>query len=56
MSEKKKEAKPGETVDDSGIYKDKNGKRTTLVKGKTAPPTAKPKQKHKQDVDTNPEN
>jgi hypothetical protein len=32
--------KPGEKVHESGIYKDpKSGKKTTLDKGETAPPT-----------------
>lgn len=48
--------KPGEKTKDSGIYKDKSGKKTTQVKGKTAPPTSRKGQKHEQDVDTNPNN
>ena len=52
----KKTVKPGEKTQDSGIYKDKSGKKTTQVKGKKAPPTSGKGQKHKQDVDTNPEN
>jgi hypothetical protein len=52
----KKTVKPGEKTKDSGIYKDTGGKKTTQVKGKTAPPTKKKGQKHKQDVDTNPKN
>jgi len=32
--------RPGQTVDRSGIYRDtKSGENTTLVRGKTAPPT-----------------
>jgi hypothetical protein len=32
--------RPGERVNNSGIYRDpKSGERTTLVQGKTAPPT-----------------
>ena len=35
--------RPGETVQNSGIYQgSKSGERTTLVSGKTAPPTPKP--------------
>jgi hypothetical protein len=52
----KKTVKPGEKTQDSGIYKDKGGKKTTQVKGKTAPPTSGKGQKHKQNVDTNPKN
>ena len=52
----KKTVKPGEKTPDSGIYKQKGGKKTTQVKGKTAPPTTKKGGKHKQDVDTNPKN
>ncbi len=53
----KKTVKPGEKVDDSGIYEgDKAGERTTLVKGKTVPPTSKKGEKNKQKVDTNPSN
>lgn len=51
-----KTVKPGEKTKDSGIYKDEGGKKTTQVKGKTAPPTGGKDQKHKQDVDTNPKN
>lgn len=56
MVTKKKTVKPGEKTPDSGIYKQKGGKKTTQVKGKTAPPTSKKGQKHKQKVDTNPNN
>lgn len=52
---KKKTVKPGEKTEDSGIYK-AGKKKTTQVKGKTAPPTSKKGQKHKQKVDTNPKN
>jgi hypothetical protein len=53
----KKTVKPGEKVEDSGIYEgSKGGKKTTLVKGKTAPPTSKKGEKNKQKVDTNPKN
>ncbi len=54
---KKKTVKPGEKVEDSGIYEGtKGGKKTTLVKGKTTPPTSKKGEKNKQKVDTNPKN
>ena len=53
---KKKEVESGEKTPDSGIYEDENGKRTTQVEGNTAPPTSKKNQKHKQKVDTNPNN
>lgn len=60
MAEKKanskKTIKPGENVQDSGIYTDDSGNKTTQVKGKTAPPTSGKGQKHKQKVDTNPNN
>jgi hypothetical protein len=52
----KKSVKPGEKTEDSGIYKAEGGKKTTQVKGKTAPPTSGKGKKHKQDVDTNPNN
>ena len=51
-----KTVKPGEKTKDSGIYKDESGKKTTQVKGKTAPPTGGKGEEHKQKVDTNPEN
>ena len=47
----KRTLKPGETVQISGQYKTKGPRwglsktEFTLVKGKSAPPTAKPKQK-----------
>jgi hypothetical protein len=47
--------KPGEKVPDSGIYEDSRSKeRTTLVRGKTAPPTSEPGSKWREVVDTNP--
>ncbi len=52
----KKTVKPGEKTQDSGIYKDSSGNKTTQVKGKTAPPTTKKGQKHDQNTDTNPNN
>ncbi|MDH5426405.1 MAG: YjzC family protein [Gammaproteobacteria bacterium] len=48
--------KPGQKVQDSGIYRDGSGKRATMVKGEPAPPTSKKGQKWKQVVDTNPDN
>lgn len=56
MSKEKKIVKPGEKVKDSGIYKDDSGRRATMVKGETAPPTSKPGQEWIQVVDTNPKN
>lgn len=53
---KKPTVKPGETVKDSGIYKDESGKKATMVKGEPAPPTTKKGQVWKQIVDTNPDN
>jgi hypothetical protein len=38
--------KPGKSVPKSGQYKTPGREETTLVKGKTAPPTPKPGQKH----------
>jgi hypothetical protein len=38
--------KPGEIVPKSGQYTNPGGKETTLVRGKPAPPTAKPGQTH----------
>jgi hypothetical protein len=52
----KKTVKPGEKTEDSGIYEDESGNKTTQVKDKTAPPTTKKGDKHKQKVDTNPKN
>jgi hypothetical protein len=55
MVTKKKTVKPGEKTPDSGIYKS-GKKKTTQVKGKTAPPTSGKGEEHKQEVDTNPNN
>ncbi len=52
----KKTVKPGEKTQDSGIYEDESGEKTTQVKGHTAPPTSKKGQKHNQKVDTNSKN
>ncbi len=52
----KKTVKPGEKTQDSGIYEDGSGGKSTQVKGKTAPPTKGKGQKHKQKTDTNPNN
>ncbi|MCW5600438.1 hypothetical protein [Nitrosomonas sp.] len=46
--------KPGQSVKDSGIYRDNSGKRATLVKGEPAPPTSEKGQVWTQVVDTNP--
>lgn len=54
--QRKPTVKPGQKVQDSGIYQDDSGKRATMVKGEPAPPTTKPGQKWKQVVDTNPKN
>jgi hypothetical protein len=49
--------KPGQTVPDSGIYRGtKSGEQSTLVGGKTAPPTPQKGEKWRQVVDTNPKN
>jgi len=53
----KRIVKPGATVKDSGIYvSTKSHKATTLVKGKTAPPTPKKGEQWREKVDTNPNN
>jgi hypothetical protein len=54
MSKKPPPIKPGQKVQDSGIYQDTSGKRATMTKGEPAPPTSKPGEKWKQVVDTNP--
>ncbi len=52
---RKNTIKPGQTVPDSGIYRDVvSGERTTLVRGKVAPPTPGPGGKWREEVDTNP--
>lgn len=53
---KSKAVKPGEKTPDSGIYDDGHGGKTTQVKDHTAPPTSGKGQKHKQKIDTNPDN
>jgi hypothetical protein len=46
---------PGQKIPDSGIYKDtSSGERSTLVRGKTAPPTERAGGKWRETVDTNP--
>jgi len=50
-----KKVTPGEKVPDSGIYQS-GRQKTTLVEGKTAPPTPKPGQQWTQVVNTNPNN
>lgn len=53
----KSTVKPGQTVPDSGIYRDtSSGDRATLVRGKTAPPTDQRGGKWREVVDTNPNN
>lgn len=56
MTKKLPPIKPGQKVQDSGIYKDSSGRRATMVKGEPAPPTTKSGQKWRQVVDTNPNN
>jgi len=46
--------KPGAKVPDSGIYQDNSGKKATMVKGESAPPTTGKGQIWKQIVNTNP--
>jgi hypothetical protein len=47
--------RPGQTVERSGIYRDPNsGERTTLVQGKTAPPTPERGGTWREIVDTHP--
>ena len=49
--------KPGQTVQDSGIYRStKSRKRATMVKGEPAPPTKQKGERWSQVVDTNPDN
>lgn len=49
--------KPGQTVPDSGIYRQTgSNRRATMVKGEPAPPTGKAGKKWRQVVDTNPKN
>ena len=46
--------KPGQKVQDSGIYKSSgSGTKSTLVKGEPAPPTPNKGEKWKQIVNTN---
>ena len=54
---KHRTVKPGQTVEDSGIYKSsKSHQKSTLVKGEPAPPTQEKGEKWKQVVDTNRDN
>lgn len=47
--------KPGETVEESGIYQSsKSHKKTTLDRGETAPPTPQRGEKWKAKIITNP--
>ncbi len=51
----KKPLKPGQEVDDSGIYQSSKSKiKATMVKGEPAPPTREKGETWKQVVDTNP--
>jgi hypothetical protein len=51
----KKPIKPGQTVEDSGIYQSSKSKiKATCVKGEHAPPTRQKGETWKQVVDTNP--
>lgn len=51
----KPKIKPGQTVQDSGIYQSTISKtKATMVQGEPAPPTPKPGETWKQVVDTNP--
>ena len=53
---KKPTVKPGRTVPDSGIYESSiTRRRATMVEGEPAPPTPKPGETWRQQVDTNPE-
>lgn len=48
--------KPGQTVQDSGIYQsNRTGTRATMVEGERAPPTPKPGESWRQVVNTNPD-
>jgi len=48
--------KPGQKVQDSGIYKStKSNTRATMVRGEPAPPTPSKGEKWRQVVDTNPD-
>jgi hypothetical protein len=53
---KRTTVRPGHKVPDSGIYKQPSGDRATLVEGKPAPPTERPRQQWIQVVNTNPKN
>jgi hypothetical protein len=47
--------RPGQTIERSGIYRDPiSGERTTLVQGKTAPPTPEKGGAWREVVDTHP--
>ncbi|MFN0138656.1 MAG: YjzC family protein [Pyrinomonadaceae bacterium] len=53
MKNKTTTVKPGQTVQDSGIYRS-GDRRATMVKGEPAPPTQRSGQRWVQVVDTNP--
>jgi hypothetical protein len=47
--------RPGQVVERSGIYRDtRSGEKTTLVEGKTAPPTPEAGGRWREIVDTHP--
>ena len=51
----RKPIKPGQEVQDSGIYQSSKSKiRATMVKGEPAPPTPQKGEQWKQVIDTNP--
>ena len=51
----KRTIKPGQTVEDSGIYQsDKSKIKATMVRGEPAPPTRQKGETWKQVIDTNP--
>ena len=56
MAKKSHTVRPGEEIPDSGIYQGtKSKQKTTLVEGKTAPPTPQRGEKWQQVVNTNPD-
>ena len=57
MGKRKPTVKPGQQVNDSGIYQSSKSKRkATMVKGEPAPPTPEKGEIWKQVIDTNPKN
>lgn len=48
--------KPGQIVEDSGIYRSsRSGTRATMVEGERAPPTPEKGERWRQIIDTNPD-